>query len=505
MTMTAVERFSARHDDGRVPDGGRYAARLPATSPGPGRQYAFEVDLDACSGCKACVTACHSMNGLEPGESWRSVGLLLGSSAPYQQTVTTGCHHCVDPGCMSGCPVDAYEKDPVTGIVTHLDDQCIGCQYCTLTCPYEVPRFSASLGIVRKCDLCSDRLAVGEAPACVQGCPTGAIAVTLVDVATVAGDPGVAWPIPESPSPSHTRPTTVYRSTRPIPPDALPADHFEVRPAAAHTPLAVMLVLSQIAVGIHLAEVAAPALVGARPGIVQALAALVASIAAMGASVTHLGRPKLAWKAIIGLRHSWISREILALSLFTGLAALHAFALLVGAVPPPVLAMATAVSGFAAVGCSVAIYAATRRRWWRAPVLASRFATTVVTTAAAVALLRDEPSRALPLLLVVVTVVSLAIELSVLRHGRAPRTELGRTAALLRGELWPILRARLLTALAGGVVAPLIALAALNADASLTARVVAVVSLALLTASALAERHLLFTASAAPRMPGMPG
>jgi Fe-S-cluster-containing dehydrogenase component/DMSO reductase anchor subunit len=499
--LSAVDRFSARHDEGRVPAAGRYAARLPATAPEPGQQYAFQVDLDACTGCKACVTACHSMNGLDPGESWRSVGLLIGSDVAYQQTVTTGCHHCVEPACMAGCPVDAYEKDPVTGIVHHLDDQCIGCQYCTLTCPYEVPRFNSRLGIVRKCDLCSDRLAVGEAPACAQGCPTGAISIALVDVDAVALDPGVSWPIPESPAPSRTMPTTAYRSSRPIPPGALPADHFEVRPSAAHTPLAVMLVLSQLAVGIYIAGVA----VRTRPGLLGALAALAAAVAAMGASVTHLGRPHLAWKAIVGLRHSWISREILALSVFTGLAALHALLLLGSRGAPPVLAVATSVAGIGAVVCSVAIYAATGRRWWRGPTLAVRFGATVASTGLAVAMLPGVAHASVPLALVGTTVASVSIELVVLRHRRRPRSELGRTAVLLTGELAPIVRRRVAAAVVGGIVVPLLAVVATGAGAVLTAQVLAGIALAATTAGALLERHLMFTASAAPRMPGAPG
>jgi len=179
--LTAVERFARAHERDAVDlEHRHYRDVLPATAPGPGQQYAFEVDLDVCTGCKACVAGCHSMNGLDATETWRSVGMLHGgtAAAPVQATVTTACHHCVEPACLAGCPVEAYEKDPVTGIVKHLDDQCIGCQYCTLTCPYEVPRFNERLGIVRKCDMCSDRLGAGEAPACVQACPNGAIAIT---------------------------------------------------------------------------------------------------------------------------------------------------------------------------------------------------------------------------------------------------------------------------------------------------------------------------------------
>ena len=62
-------------------------------------------------------------------------------AGPAQQTVTTACHHCLEPACLSGCPVKAYEKNPVTGIVKHLDDQCIGCQYCILMCPYDAPKY----------------------------------------------------------------------------------------------------------------------------------------------------------------------------------------------------------------------------------------------------------------------------------------------------------------------------------------------------------------------------
>ncbi len=132
-TLTAVEIFSRAHDTHTL-RGRSYQNLLPATSPKPGQQYAFAVNLDQCSGCKACVTACHSLNGLDEAETWRSVGLLVSQTSthnpqPVHQHVTTACHHCADPGCANGCPVLAYDKDPVTGIVRHLDDQCMGCSY----------------------------------------------------------------------------------------------------------------------------------------------------------------------------------------------------------------------------------------------------------------------------------------------------------------------------------------------------------------------------------------
>ena len=282
--LTAIGRFVQLEAADLLPKQARYYRDLiPLERPRPGQQYGFEIDLDTCTGCKACVTACHSLNGLDDDESWRSVGLLHGADpvpslvssptlvpaafdgggesiadairarhatsrvpavVPSQQTVTTGCHHCVDPACLKGCPVDAYEKDLITGIVKHLDDQCIGCGYCTLTCPYEVPRYNASRGIVRKCDMCSDRLEVGEAPACVQACPNSAITIAVVDKAEMVARAAGTTLVPGAPRSEITAPTTVYRSTRPSIAAMQPADRFALRPAEAHPPLSVMLVLS---------------------------------------------------------------------------------------------------------------------------------------------------------------------------------------------------------------------------------------------------------------------
>ena len=237
--VTAAARFAQAHDAARDAGpalAGRYSALMPASPPAPGQQYAFDVDLDACSGCKSCVAACHALNGLEEDESWRDVGLLHGGSQhlPIVQHVTTACHHCLGPACMHACPVDAYEKDPVTGIVKHLDDQCFGCQYCTLACLYEAPKYSRAKGIVRKCDMCSDRLEAGEAPACVQSCPNGAIAIRVVDVEQVVDESETHLFVPGAPEPALTLPTTAYRTAGALPRNMVPADFHAVRPERAH-------------------------------------------------------------------------------------------------------------------------------------------------------------------------------------------------------------------------------------------------------------------------------
>ena len=257
--MTAVEQFSNWHESA-PPASTAYQSLLPTSAPQSGQQYAFEVDLDACSGCKACVVACHTLNGLDEHETWRKVGLLNSTttSLPIVQHVTTACHHCVDPGCLKGCPVLAYEKDPVTGIVRHLDDQCFGCKYCLMMCPYEVPQYNAALGIVRKCDMCAGRLGQGEAPACVQACPNQAIKISVVNIAAIrsynATDGIGNRLLSTAPLNQLTQPTTQFVSKR-LSNTQLPAELVsresvtdEVQPG--HEPLVAMLVLTQASVGV---------------------------------------------------------------------------------------------------------------------------------------------------------------------------------------------------------------------------------------------------------------
>jgi len=491
--QTPVARFGALdHSTFGIRHSALHSDLIPLTAPKPGEQYAFEVDLDACSGCKACVAGCHSLNGLDEEETWRDVGLVLGGETahPFQQTITSACHHCEDPGCMNGCPVLAYEKDPATGIVRHLDDQCIGCSYCILKCPYDVPKFSKRLGIVRKCDMCHGRLAAGEAPACVQSCPTHAIKITKVTVSSGGeapprppfahaseasmADASAGHPHPQPtflpvfPDRTTTRPTTRYVTKRRLPGNMRAADADTLRPQPPHWPLIVMLVLTQASVGALLGHViAAPA------GALRYAA--IAGVLGIAASVAHLGQPLRAWHVFLGLRRSWLSRE----------------AVLFGAYLPALLAAATVpllsvdyrfltltapvagTIGAASVFCSMMIYIDTRRRFWRAPSTAGRMGGTVVVFAL---------GFTFPFAASAVLAAKLAGEALSLR-GRSP------SARLQRGPL----RAATILRFALGLAA--CAALALAPD----------IGLGLALAGELAERYLYFRAVDAPKMPGVPG
>ena len=522
--LTAVERFSRTHHEQALAPGARYRDLIPLEAPRPGEQYAFEVELDKCSGCKACVTACHSLNGLDEHETWRDVGLLISPpSKPWkqtpaiQQTVTTACHHCVEPACLEGCPVLAYEKDSVTGIVRHLNDQCIGCQYCVLKCPYDVPKYNSRLGIVRKCDMCSDRLAVGEAPACVQACPSEAIRITKVQTNTVTiefRERGKNF-LRGAPAGDYTLPTTRYvgsaasvgrgvpttpplesenglgslhaapRRAEDSPPQLIAADAAVLLRQPAHWPLVIMLILSQASVG-----VAVFAALQKSPSGRSLLFSFALVVVGLGASVFHLGRPLGAWRAFLNLKRSWMSREIVVFGMFLPMLALTMAVRL--------SLNATALIGLFAVFCSLMIYHDTRRPLWHwrrsAPLF---FGTTLALGAAGAGIFN--PLAKLTVVLICVTGIKLAVEVLILRHATdCALTPLRKTALLITGKFQSIAFARLVCALLGGIATPLL----LVANAFPSATLATTAGFALLLAGELIERFLFFTTVDAPKMPG---
>jgi Fe-S-cluster-containing dehydrogenase component/DMSO reductase anchor subunit len=541
---TAVEKFSQWHDRD-VPhlQERHYRDLIPISRPSTGEQYAFEVDLDACSGCKACVVACHNLNGLEETETWRSVGLLHGgtSDLPMLQHVTTACHHCVEPACLDGCPVLAYEKDPLTGIVRHLDDQCIGCQYCVLKCPYDVPKYSYTKGIVRKCDMCSDRLAVGEAPACVQACPNRAIRINVVSKQTAVENAEANLFLPGAPEPRYTLPTTVYKTKRALPTNLLPADYYAAAPQHAHWPLVLMLVLTQMSVGAFIVEIVlmglnADAGLNTAPGErgLHLATAFGLGVLGLGAATLHLGRPWLAYRAAIGWRTSWLSREVLAFGVFAKAAAVYAAAPWLsdlGIELSPawnrVLGGAVAVSGLFGVVCSIMIYASTRRTFWNPAYTGLKFLLTGLVLGLPVALLIRLVARVasdnsyldldwqnacfeLSFCILCVALVKLIAEAAIFGWLRSRIfTPLRRTALLMTGALGRVTFWRFATGLAGGLALPAFLCASCFAPAASLLRpapLLGIVTLLLVLnfVGEILERYLFFAAVVAPKMPGVP-
>jgi Fe-S-cluster-containing dehydrogenase component/DMSO reductase anchor subunit len=435
--------------------------RMPSRLPGPGEQYRFHFDMRRCIGCKCCVVACNEQNGNPAAINWRRVGEIEGGWYPHAQKafLSMGCNHCVNPTCLSGCPVDAYAKDPVTGIVQHSADACIGCQYCTWNCSYGVPQYNSERGVVGKCDMCHGRLAHGQAPACVSACPEGAIQIEIVRTdawrsAVAASAGGEGTPMADG-SLSTTRVTLPAH----LPPDTRPVGITHVAPEHAHWSLVMMTVLTQLSVGtfvtIWLLELFG---VATRLGVAALTSLLVAALALNGATL-HLGRPAHAYRALKMWRRSWLSREVLLFTGFSGVAALYAALLWLDRPGSVMVGGLTSALGIAGVTASGFIYRVPSRPAWNTPLTPVQFNLTAAALGPLLAAaLAASDVRPLAVTAVVMAGAQLVlVTLCFVRLIASGSIELQGTARLLSTTFRPhfIIRGVLLAV--GGVVLPLVA------------------------------------------------
>ena len=188
-------------------------------------KWGMVIDIDKCTGCGACSVTCQVENNVPPVEDasnklrsldWMKIYQLSnGKAFPEHDSayLPRPCMQCGQPSCSTVCPVVATTKDEEGGIVSQVYPRCIGCRYCMAACPYHAryfnwgdPVWPAGMektlppntsarprGVVEKCTFCHHRWMearekariAGEAPdalaedayvpACVQGCPTGAM------------------------------------------------------------------------------------------------------------------------------------------------------------------------------------------------------------------------------------------------------------------------------------------------------------------------------------------
>ncbi len=351
------------------------AARIPMRAPGPGEQYRFHFDMGKCIGCKCCVVACNEQNANPAAINWRRVGEIEGGWYPNAKRayLSMGCNHCVNPTCMTGCPVDAYTKDTATGIVLHSADACIGCQYCTWNCSYGVPQYNPERGVVGKCDLCHSRLGAGESPACVSACPSGAIQVEIVNVEEWRKATEAARATTGHPSGDGSLSTTRLTLPQDLPPNSKPVDLVHVEPGEPHWPLVLMTVLTQLSVGALTVIWLLQLLGGSTRLDIAALTSVLVGGLALTASTMHLGRPAYAYRAIKAWKRSWLSREVLLFGLFSMVACVYAFALWTGMRSSSTVGAVTVFLGAAGVTASAFIYLVPSRPAWNSPLTILQF------------------------------------------------------------------------------------------------------------------------------------
>jgi Fe-S-cluster-containing dehydrogenase component/DMSO reductase anchor subunit len=330
------------------------------------RRAAFLFDLNRCTGCNACQLACTIENGLPLDVSWRSVFTYNAAHHPTLPRfhLSLACNHCAAAPCMAGCPALAYRRDPERGLVQVDATRCIGCRYCTWTCPYDALRYDARHGVVSKCTYCAERLAAGREPACTTGCPTGALRTTTLDdaaprraaaprrVAATGSDPLGHATVPGFPdvgtqpsirlvplAPGRCQPATGEEGLA-AGPDAPASPPLSLPPATppsaaprisargewslvVFTLLAATLVALGGAASPGVARLAAALPGGAgwssAPPVPGPAGVLALVLVACAASLAHLGRPARAWRAVLGVRRSWLAREVAGFGLFAAL------------------------------------------------------------------------------------------------------------------------------------------------------------------------------------------
>ncbi len=177
------------------------AAGRPAAAAGTGHFTGYPdavgvlFDATRCIGCRKCEEACNKVNELpEPDKPFSDLSVLEHRRRTTAKTYTVvnrytlagargplyrknQCNHCLEPACASACFVRAFQKTP-TGAVTYDATVCVGCRYCMIACPFEIPTYEYDKALtprVMKCTLCHPRIVKGQLPGCVEACPTEAL------------------------------------------------------------------------------------------------------------------------------------------------------------------------------------------------------------------------------------------------------------------------------------------------------------------------------------------
>lgn len=281
-------------------------------------RVAFVFDSDRCTGCEACRIACGIENNGGRDTGWRSVTTFNPARHPSLPTrhLSLACNHCDVPACALGCPAKAYERDTATGAVILDSGKCIGCRYCSWVCPYDAPRFEDDEGVMTKCTFCAPRLREGREPACTTACPTDALSLgrrngselepAFVGLGAFGLGPALKIVEPRRLSPPPLQEGEDGERPR------RPVSSRKLTPRSEWALLVFTIVVPALVawfLGGFVRADRAPSVV---------VFTLVAA-ATMVLSTSHLGKPLRAWRAMLNLRSSWLSREVFFTTFFFGL------------------------------------------------------------------------------------------------------------------------------------------------------------------------------------------
>ena len=289
-----------------------------------------------CVACGACKAGCFIENGwsLNPRQLF-----VLSRETATECLVTNlsmACNHCETAICMEGCPASCYSRDKLTGSVIIDDEKCLGCKYCTWVCPYDAPKFDSERKTILKCNLCINRLKEIVNPACSEACPTGAL-----KYGEISGDTEetfLKWIPTKGLKPGFEFTGNYKESTVRIIPDNLFVtenndqgnDRIGIK---GNLSLLIFSFFSMISVS----YLACSLLKGVFPSVTIYLAMVFIS---WFSTLFHLGKWTRAWRSVLNIRKSPLSREIIFFMIYSGLSVAAVFLRL------PFLLISSVVAGF---------------------------------------------------------------------------------------------------------------------------------------------------------------
>jgi Fe-S-cluster-containing dehydrogenase component/DMSO reductase anchor subunit len=266
----------------------------------------FIFDHNRCVNCGACSAACLIENGwtIRPRNIYTfNTGA---SSACAFTNLSIACNHCETPVCLTGCPASALYREPGTGAVIVNDNKCIGCKYCQWNCPYDAPKYDVEKRTIGKCNLCHQRLIEEQLPACVSSCPSGALDYGELSDNSIENsfpwfpdkglNPAIGLRTKKIYEPLKIIPENIF-----VPAESLPGKEEKLIPR--EWSLTMFSFLTSLSVSLNIKTL----LSGLSTGKLLPVAII---LIAGFISLLHLGRITRAWRAIVNLKSSPLSREI---------------------------------------------------------------------------------------------------------------------------------------------------------------------------------------------------
>ncbi len=280
----------------------------------------FIFDTNKCVACMACVAGCSIENEALSAINWRKVDSFNSLRHPKLPVFhfSLACNHCLEAPCKDNCPTLAYHRDPETGAILHHAEACIGCKYCTWACPYDAPKYNPDKGIIEKCTFCVDLISNDGQPACSAACPVDALSFGYENPENDLVVPGfvnknIRPSIKIVPLRENSVKPKIYCFSQSD--DSLHSSKdLQIKPKSkvriAHEwPLIIFSLSIASLIGWYSAhlriDLEIPIFWFTGLGVAASLLSLL-----------HLGKKFRAWRSVLNIRRSWLSREIFTLTGF---------------------------------------------------------------------------------------------------------------------------------------------------------------------------------------------